>query len=193
MFSAVDSPSGHFTLMPIPSEFFELPSPFGAGSAMLILQKFANNSAQLVSEHMRGISIAASQANGQVSACEVYGVTDRAGSEDLNRALSLQRAVSTLEALKPALSIQPFHTVFAGGLGERFAEEYHQRADNERNENFRGVVCYLWESFSAATDTILKIEVAFAAPPLGGTGRRRIFLPPLHMGRLRTVPRPPFA
>lgn len=192
MFTSVDSPSGHFTLLPIPREFFEFSSPFG-GSAMLILQKFKNNSSQLLSEHMRGIAIAASQASGGVSACEVYGVTDRSGSEDLNRALSLQRATNALEALKPALGLLPFNTTFAGGLGERFADEYHQRADNERNDLFRGVVCYLWESLGAATDTVLKIEVSFAAPPLGGFGRRRIFLPPLHMGRLRTVPRPPFA
>jgi hypothetical protein len=192
MFSEVRSPTGHFSLLPLPAIFFDIPPPFGAG-AMLVLNKFANNSSKLLPQHMIGISTAASQGKGIVGACEVYGITDRAGSEDLNKALSVKRANAALTALKTALSLESFNTVFANGLGERFADEYFKNADNSREAGFRGVVCYLWQSFATATDASLKINVAFASPPDGGGDRRRAFLAPLHMGRLRTTPRSPFA
>ena len=95
MFTEVRSPTGHFSLLPFPSNFFETPPPFGAGG-LLVLNRFKNNSADLLPEHLAGIQLAAGQANltfGVGSgACEVYGITDRTGSEDLNRELSSRRA-----------------------------------------------------------------------------------------------------
>ena len=51
MFTNVESPTGHFTLLRFPDTFHELPNPFGVGG-LLILNKFANNSAKLQSEHL---------------------------------------------------------------------------------------------------------------------------------------------
>jgi hypothetical protein len=197
MFTAVSSPTGHFTLLPIPEEFFETPSPFGSG-ALLVLNKFANNSAALQAAHLEGILIAAAQAkqtfgaNG--GACEAYGLTDRTGSEQLNLELSARRAKAALTAMSEAMGFQDFNTQFSNGLGERFADEYFQLRDGKegRDDNFRGVACYFWESFSTATDTALRINVAFASPPAGGGGRRRTFLAALHLGRHRAQPASPF-
>jgi hypothetical protein len=202
MFAVVQSPTEHFLIAPLPPSFFETPPPFGGG-AMLILNKFDNNSASLRAEHVQGILIAAAQASGNVSACEAYGITDRTGSESFNLALSTRRANTALAALNTALSLGSSRLTFANGLGERFADEYFQLADGTesgkkkgttgRNEDFRGVVCYLWESFATATDPFLQVSIAFAAPPTGGGGLSRTFLPALHMGRLRAQPRSPFA
>ena len=191
MFTAVDSPTGHFALVPIPARFFEVPPPFGAG-ALLVLNRFANNSAALLPPHMAGIQIAAAQARSSFGsssgACEVYGITDRTGSETLNRELSKRRAQAALSALTSAMSLLDGAITFSNGLGERFADEYFQASDNSRDENFRGVACYIWESFATATDPFLKVNVAFAAPPLGGGDGRRVFLAALHMGRHRAQP-----
>ncbi len=193
MFTDVRSSTGHFALLPIPSVFFETPPPFGAG-ALLVLNRFDNNSAKLRTEHFQGISIAAAQAGRSVSALEIYGITDRAGSEALNFALSRQRAQTALAALGVAVGLGPTNIQFANGLGERFAAEYFAlKGANDRDANMRGVACYLWESFATATDPFLKVSVAFASPPAGGGGRGRNFLPALHMGRLRMQPRSTFA
>ena len=80
---------------------------------------------------------------------------------------------------------------FANGLGERFADEYFQSGEDSRDDVFRGVLCYLWESFATATDPFLKVNIAFAAPPLEGGGPRRIFLAALHMGRSAPSHAPP--
>jgi OmpA family len=195
MFTTVESPTGHFTLIRFPEDFHELPNPFGSGG-LLILNRFANNSAQLQSEHKRGLLIAASQARETFGAgngaLEVYGTTDRSGSESLNKALSTRRAEAALATLRDAMALSPSSFTFANGLGERFADEYFAQGEDSRNDVFRGVLCYLWESFSTATDAVLRINVAFAAPPLEGDGRRRIFLAALHMGRLRAQPPSPF-
>lgn len=196
MFTEVRSPTGHFSLLPFPAEFFEFPPVFGAG-ALLVLNKFGNNSAALLPQHIQGIQIAAEQAKQTFSngsgACEVYGLTDRTGSEELNRELSTRRARATLDAMSVAMSFADFNAQFSNGLGERFADEYFKLQDGKpgRDENFRGVACYLWESFSTATDTFLRVNVSFAAPPLD-PGRRRTFLAALHMGRLRAQPLSPF-
>lgn len=196
MFTTVDSPSGHFILLPFPNDFLELPNPFGVGG-LLILNKFANNSARLHPEHVRGIAIAAAQGTATFGAgsgaLECYGITDRSGSETLNKVLSTRRAEAALGALGTAMGLGQSNVRFANGLGERFADEYFGQGEDSRNDVFRGVVCYLWESLSAATDPVLRINIAFAAPPLEGGGRRRIFLAALHMGRLRALPRSPFA
>jgi hypothetical protein len=108
-------------------------------------------------------------------------------------AMSIQRANASLNALKAALGFTSFNVTWANGLGERFADEYFQEADNRRDGNFRGTACYLWESFTTAIDPILQLEVKFASPPMAGAPRRRAFLAPLHMGRFRAQPRSPFA
>jgi OmpA family len=196
MFIPTDSPTGHFTLLPMPREFFETPPPFGGG-ALLVLNKFANNSASLRAEHMVGIRIAAAQAAAtfgpSTGSLEVYGLTDRTGSEQLNKDLSGRRARAALEALRAAMGLGDFRATFANGLGERFAAEYFELADNSRDDMFRGVACYLWESFTMARDPILRLEISFATPPTGGSPRRRVFLAALHMGRLRAQPASPFA
>src|SRR4051794_3342207 len=98
MFTEVRSPTGHFTLLPFPDNFFEFPPAFGVG-AMLVLNKFSNNSASLLAPHIQGIQLAAEQAKQTFSAnsgaCEVYGITDRTGSEQLNKELSGRRASAT--------------------------------------------------------------------------------------------------
>jgi len=192
MFTRVGSPTGHFILDPLPASLFEFPPAFG-GAALLRLVRFDNNSAALRPEHLQGIAIAAQQAGGQMQACECYGVTDRSGSEELNRALSSRRAQTALTSLTSALGLTEARVTFANGLGERFAAEYFAMADNQREGGFRGVACYLWESFAVATDPFLKISVSFASPPDGGGGQSKILLSPLHMGRLRAQPRSPFA
>ena len=196
MFTFIDSPTGQFTLLPFPAEFFDTASPFGNG-ALLLLNQFANNSAVLRAAHVQGILIAAAQASATFGtgfgALEVYGLTDRTGSEALNLELSTRRAQAALSALSSAMALGSTNVVFSNGLGERFADEYFQKADNTRDAQFRGVACYLWESFSTAIDPILRLNVSFAAPPTGGGGKRRLFLGALHMGRLRAQPRPPFA
>jgi hypothetical protein len=197
MFTATQSPTGHFSLLPFPPDFFELPPVFGAG-AMLVLNKFANNSASLLPQHLLGIQIAVEQAKQTFSsgsgACEVYGITDRTGSDELNRQLSTRRAQAALNAVSAAMSFGDFNAQFANGLGEQFAEKYFLLADGKagQNENFRGVVCYLWESFNTATDVFLRVNVAFASPPAGGGGSRRTFLAALHMGRHLALPVSPF-
>ena len=35
MFIPTDSPTGHFTLLPMPREFFETPPPFGGGALLV--------------------------------------------------------------------------------------------------------------------------------------------------------------
>jgi hypothetical protein len=195
VFTEVRSPTGHFSLIPVPSRFFETPPPFGAG-ALLVLNRFKNNSADLLPEHMVGIQLAAGQANLSFGvgsgACEVYGITDRTGSEELNRELSSRRASAALAALSGAMGLLDGTIRFSNGLGERFADEYFQLADGKpgQDENFRGAACYLWESFATATDPFLRVSVAFAAPPNGGESRS--FLAALHMGRLRAQPASPF-
>lgn len=131
---------------------------------MLVLNKFANNSSRLLPEHLQAFSIAATQAGGNVSALEIYGITDRKGSEAVNKVVSTQRANAALGPLKKMLGLSPLSTTFANGLGERFADEYHQR-----------------------------VSVGFATPPTGGGGQGAVFLSPLHMGRLRAQPRSSFA
>jgi hypothetical protein len=195
MFTVVTSPTGHFTLAPIPDRFFEIPPPFGAG-ALLVLNRFANNSAALLPEHIQGIQIAAAQARlsfgPNSGACEVYGITDRTGSEELNRQLSARRAQAALTALSGAIGLLGGSIQFSNGLGERFADEYFQLADGKpgQDANFRGAACYIWESLSTATDPFLRVNVAFASPPSGGGNRS--FLAALHMGRLRAQPVSPF-
>ncbi len=196
MFTEVRSPTGHFSLLPFPPDFFESPPVFGVG-ALLVLNKFANNSAALLPQHIQAIQIAAAQAKqtftADSGACEVYGLTDRTGSDELNRELSSRRAQATLNAMSAAMSFADFNAQFANGLGEQFADKYFKLADGKagKDENFRGVACYLWDSFSTATDTFLRVNVAFAAPPLDG-GARRTFLAALHMGRHLAQPASPF-
>jgi hypothetical protein len=192
MFSEVRSPTGHFTLAPIPATYFGTPSPFGSGG-FLVLNKFDNNSSVLLRQHRLGIQIAAAQGTGHVSCCEVYGITDRAGSESLNLALSTRRARGALTALTAALGFRSHNIVYSKGIGERFMAEYYGAADRTRDTNFRGVACYLWESFDTATDAFLRVNIAFAGPPGGGAGSVSSYLAPLHMGRLRTMPLSPFA
>ncbi|MEO8027226.1 MAG: OmpA family protein, partial [Bryobacteraceae bacterium] len=169
MFSEVRSPTGHFALVPMPGTFFENPSPFG-GSALLVLNRFDNNSAKLRSEHLQGITVAAAQASGRVKVLELYGITDRSGSDALNMALSIRRADAALAALSTALGLGPNNITFANGLGERFADQYFMLKQNARDPTMRGVACYLWDSLSTARDPFLRVAVAFAAPPRGGIG-----------------------
>jgi hypothetical protein len=196
MFLKTLGPKAQFTLLPMPPQFFELPQPFG-GAALLVLNDFATNSARLTPEHIAGIRLAAAQASltfgPRTGSLEVYGVTDRAGSEKLNKDLSNRRASAALEALQSAMGLGEFGVKFANGLGERFAAEYFEDPDNSRQAGLRGAACYLWDSFSTARDTILRLEISFAAPPTGGGSFRRAFLGPLHMGRHRTSPPSPFA
>ena len=193
MFTLVESPTNHFTLLPLPSIFFENPPPFGAG-ALLLLNRFNNNSATLLPAHLQGIAIAAAQAkssmNSAFASCEVYGFTDRSGSESVNKVMSNQRASAALGAMKAAAGLDGVN--FSNGLGERFADEYFQVDEDARNDVFRGVAVYLWESFNTATDPFLKVNVAFASPSSGIEGRDRIFLAALHMGRHRAQPASPF-
>ncbi len=191
-FSPVVSNTGHFTITPFPATLFETPPPFGAG-ALLVLNKYDNDSFSMRSEHALGISIAAAQAANSVRALEIYGITDRAGSESHNLTLSRRRAETARTALMTALGLGPNSITFANGLGERFAAEFFDlKGENDRDPTMRGVACYLWDSFAVATDPFLQVSVAFATPPTGG-GRFRSFLAALHMGRLRAQPRSIFS
>jgi hypothetical protein len=202
MFSRVDSNTGHFKILPLPADLFLDPSPFGDG-ALLFLKKFDNNSAALLPAHSQGILLAAGQALatfGQNSrpALEAYGITDRSGSDALNKSLSTKRAQNALDAMIAAMSLSSDRITFANGLGERFADEYFQIKDDRsdpsfRNENFRGVALYIWQSLSTAQETGLRLNVAFAAPPTGGGPGRKNFLSFLHLGRIRALPRSPFS
>jgi len=187
MFTVIDNPTGHFTLLPFPSSLFFEPPPFGAG-AMLVLNEFRLNSSKLNAEHVRGMTILAGQAQAtwggvELAVGEFFGVTDRSGSDSFNQKLSTQRAKSARDALWGVLGLGDANLTFSVGLGEQFAAEYYQEADNTQHGGFRGVACYLWESLSTARDPGLRIEIASASPPEGGFGNRRIFLPPLHLGR----------
>jgi hypothetical protein len=103
-----------------------------------------------------------------------------------------RRAEAAMDGIRASMSLQG-NIVFANGLGERLADEYFQLPDDTRNANFRGVACYLWESFSTARDPFLRLSVAFATPPTGGSALNRRFLSALHMGRHRAQPRSTFA
>lgn len=196
MFTFTEGPTGKFTLIPMPDRFFEFPSS-NSGGALLILNGFANNSATLTSEHNQGILIAATQAMASFGtgsgALEFYGITDRTGSADYNLQLSRQRAATALSAMRSAMGLQDRMLAFSNGLGERLADEYYQQQDNTRSDGFRGVACYLWDSLNRATDPFFQLEIAFAAPPTGGDPARRALLAPLHLGRLKSAPRSPFA
>lgn len=196
MFTFTESPTGKFTLIPMPNRFFELPSPSGGG-ALLILNGFANNSANLQSEHFQGIQIAAAQAAASFGAgsgaLEFYGITDRTGTAEYNLQLSRLRAATALNTMRATMGLADRMVTFSNGLGERLAEEYFEHLDNTRSEGFRGVACYIWESMNRATDPFFQLEVAFAAPPTGGSPTNRVLLAPLHLGRLKSSPRSPFA
>lgn len=191
MFKAFDDPKGNFSFFPLPSLFFLDPSPFGNG-ALLVLKKFALNSTALSAAHGAGIK----QAAGQVistfgkdqGSLEVYGLTDRSGSETINMTVSAARANTVLRAVKAALGLSDFHMTSSMGLGERFADEYQENRDNTKNENMRGVACYFWESISTARDPMLVTSIKFAKPPNGGP-----LLGPLFLGRFRSTPPSPFA
>jgi hypothetical protein len=186
MFTSTDSSTGQFGIRPIPELFFELPSPFGSG-AMLVLNGFGNNSAKLAAEHHRGVQILVAQVRSSwgpgSGVGEFYGITDRSGSDALNQRLSGQRAQNARDALWSALGFGEAHINHFDGLGETFAAEYFQEADDSRHGGFRGVACYVWESFAVARDTVLQMNVKAAKPPDGGGGFRRTFLAPLHLGR----------
>ncbi|MFO0915865.1 MAG: hypothetical protein U0795_23100 [Pirellulales bacterium] len=196
MFTFTESPTGKFTLIPMPDRFFEFPSS-NSGGALLILNGFANNSATLLAEHHLGILIAATQAMASFGtgsgALEFYGVTDRTGSDEYNLQLSRQRAATALNVMKSAMGLADHLVAFSNGLGERLADEYYQKQDNTRSDGLRGVACYLWDSVNRATDPFFRLEIAFAAPPTGGDPARRALLGPLHLGRLKSSPRSPFA
>ena len=120
MFVSTVGPTGQFTLQPMPPQFFELPQPFG-GAALLVLNDFANNSATLTAEHMAGIHLAAAQAaltfGPQTGSLEIYGITDRAGSENLNKDLSNRRANAALDALRGVMGLGgPVRRTFLGPL-----------------------------------------------------------------------------
>ena len=109
--------------------------------------------------------------------------------------LSIRRANNALDALKRSLQLDNLAVTFANGLGERFAAEYFEqmKQDGTRSPLLRGVACPLWGYISDATDPILRLNISFAAPPTGGGPKRRAFLAPLHMGRLKSQPPSPFA
>jgi hypothetical protein len=186
MFATVESPTGHFHIRAMPPRFFLDPSPFGDGG-MLILNSFKNNSSKLAGEHYRGVEIFAAQAKAAFEsgfgAGEFYGITDRSGSEAYNYKMSRFRADNAKSALWAAMGFTDERGSHVEGLGERFAAEYYGKADNSRHEGFRGVACYLWQSFATARDPILRMEIAAAGPPDGGGDFRRLYLAALHMGR----------
>jgi hypothetical protein len=186
MIVSVDSPTGHFSIRPIPPRFFFDPSPFGNGG-MLVLNSFPNNSSKLVGEHHRGIKVFAAQAKaaflGGFGAGEFYGITDRTGSESYNFKMSQFRAANARDAVWAAMDFNDERVSFVEGLGERFAAEYFAEADNSRHGGFRGVACYVWPTFATGRDPGLRIEIAAAGPPEGGGAFRRTFLAALHMGR----------
>lgn len=198
MFVTVASNDGSFLIRPIPKVFFFDPVPFGAG-AMLILTNFPLNSSNLTAEHIRGVTILASQAQaawgsrslGGLSVGEFLGITDRSGGDKSNERLSLKRAKTARDALWAAMGKSDVDLSFSHGLGEQFAARYYGQKDGTRSAGFRGVVCYLWESSTTARDVGLKLAIKAAAPPEGGFGLSRQFLPPLHLGR--KVPNSPFA
>lgn len=197
MFSATDDPGGFFALRPLPKLLFDIASPFGSG-AQLFLLRFPKNSAQLLPQHLAGVSLAAAQAKQtfgeSAGALEVYGLTDRSGTDAFNLGLSTQRAKNAETALRGAMGLGSFNQSFSNGLGEEFEKLYFPNfKDGSSADQFRGVVCYLWESIATARDVGLRIQVAFAAPPMSDDDGRKSVLGPLHMGRVRMTPRSTFA
>lgn len=194
MFAPVDDPKGNWSFVPIPRKFFLEATPFGGG-AVLILNKFLNNSGAVLTTHSPGIAVAIAQARANFGpgngVLEVYGLTDRTGSDAYNLDLSAKRAKNALLFLKVGLGLSDFNLTWSAGLGERFAAEYYQEKDSTIDANFRGVACYLWDSFSTATDIALQLHIKFASPP-GGAGAERSLLGPLHLGRFRSSPPSPF-
>ncbi|MET3691828.1 hypothetical protein ABID43_001353 [Methylobacterium goesingense] len=191
MLKPFDDPAGYFSFSPIPSKFFLDPPVFGGGG-LLVLNKFKTNSASLSAQHGIGIKLAVAQVltnfGRDQGNLELYGVTDRAGSETYNMTLSAARARSTLTAVKAALGLSEIHLCSSAGLGERFADEYYGEADKTHDAAFRGVACYFWDSLATAHDPGLRLAIQFARPPKG----ERI-LGPLYLGRYRSSPPSPFA
>lgn len=191
MFTAFDDPSGHFSFSPLPAKFFLDQSPFGGG-ALLVLNKFDKNSTSTNARHGMGIARAVAQVisafGPQKGLLEVYGISDRTGSESINLTISAARARNALAQVKGALGLSDFNMTSSAGLGERFADEYFQDKDLSNDANMRGVACYFWESISVAQDPVLVLSIKFATPPKGNT-----MLGPLFLGRFRSSPPSPFA
>jgi hypothetical protein len=197
MFSVIADPKGFFALRPLPKSLFDIASPFGSG-AQLFLLRFPKNSATLLPQHLAGIGIAAAQARltfgSSSGVIEAYGMTDRSGSDAFNKQLSVKRAENVKNTLLGAMGLSGSGGSFSNGLGEQFEKEYFPESpEDSSNDAFRGVVCYLWESIATARDAALRIQIAFANPPMSNETGRATLLGPLNLGRLRSSPRSVFS
>lgn len=191
MFTPFSDPGGNFAFVPMPAKLFSDPPVFGGG-ALLVLNQFATNATSISAKHSAGIKFAAAQVRANFGqdegVLEVYGVTDRTGSEKVNNTISAARARNVLTTVKATLGLSEFHLTASAGLGERFADEYRQEKDGSKDANMRGVACYFWESIATARDPMLVLSIKFARPPKGD-----VLLAPLFLGRFQSSPPSPFA
>ncbi len=110
---------------------------------------FANNSFSLNSRQMTLLSMSVPAVQKPNSVLELYGRTDRAGSDEYNMGLAQRRLGAVQNALVTVGA--PHDKVFTGlskALGENF-EAFFGVADGQREAGGRAVWSFLWPSKAA--------------------------------------------